>query len=166
MLFKGLVVNLEQMEVRVGDKGWHTYQIIRHPGGVAVLPFHDDGTVTLIRQLRPAVDEILLELPAGRRDPGEEPVDCGRRELLEETGLIAEELESLGILYSSPGVFDEIIHLYMGRRLTQGEASNEAYEDIETIRIPFAEALQMVEDGRISDGKTIAALYRASRRFA
>lgn len=163
-LFQGLVVNIEQMDVKVGTKGWHTYQIIRHPGGVAVLPLHADGTVTLIRQLRPAADAFMLELPAGRLGHGEDPAQCGRRELAEETGLTAASLESLGFLHTSPGVFDEVVHLYLATGLTQGEADPEVYEDIETMRLPLAEAVQMALDGRISDGKTITALFRASRR--
>jgi ADP-ribose pyrophosphatase len=163
-IFEGLVVHIEQMEVKIGDRGWHTYQIIRHPGGVGVLPLHDDGTVTLIRQLRPAADGFLLEIPAGRLDPGEDPADCGRREMTEETGLRAGRLESLGVFRASPGVFDEVIHLYLGRALSQGEAAPEQYEDIETVRLPLDEALAMAADGRINDGKTIAALFRASAR--
>ena len=163
-IFRGLVVNLEQMDVKIGHKGWHTYQIVRHPGGVGVLPLHADGTVTLIRQLRPAANGKLLEIPAGRLSPGEEPATCGCRELLEETGLTAGNLEPLGILHSSPGVFDEVIHLFLGRDLTQGEAQPEAYEDIETVRLPLSEALEMARDGRISDGKTIASLFRAAGR--
>ncbi len=161
ILFEGLVVDIEQMEVRVGEKGWHTYQVVRHPGGVAVLPLHPDGTVTLIRQLRPAVDAVMLELPAGRLSPGEEPETCGLRELAEETGLAAQRLLSLGFIYSSPGVFDEKIHLYLATGLIQGDADPEAYEDIECVRLPLAEAVQMAHDGRIGDGKTIAALFRA-----
>lgn len=161
ILFEGLVVDLEQMDVRIGAKGWHTYQVVRHPGGVAVLPSHGDGTVTLIRQLRPAVDSVMLELPAGRLSPGEEPVACGLRELAEETGLVAEGLVSLGVLHSSPGVFDEVIHLFLATGLVQGEAGQEDYEDIESVRVTFEEALAMARDGRITDGKTIAALFRA-----
>jgi ADP-ribose pyrophosphatase len=160
-LFRGLVVDLEQFEVAIGTKGWHTFQVIRHPGGVGVLPLHDDGTVTLIRQLRPAVAATLLELPAGRLSPGEEPAACGLRELGEETGLTAAGLTSLGVIQSSPGVFDEIIHLFLATGLTQGVAQPEHYEEIETIRLPLAEAVRMARDGRISDGKTIAALFRA-----
>jgi ADP-ribose pyrophosphatase len=160
-LWKGLVVALEEMEVLVGSRGWHTYQVVRHPGGVAVLPLHDDGTVTLIRQLRPAADAFLLELPAGRLHPGEAPVACGARELLEETGLSARELVPLGSFLPSPGVFDERIHLFLGRGLSQGEAEPEAYEEIETVRLPFAEALRQAREGEISDGKTIVALLRA-----
>lgn len=160
-LFEGLVVDIEQVEVRVGGAGWHVYQIVRHPGGVGVLPVHDDGTVTLIRQLRPAADAFLLEVPAGRLDPGEDPAACGRRELAEETGLTAAALSSLGVFHSSPGVFDEVIHLFLARGLAQGQASPERYEEIEAVRLPLDEARRMARDGRISDGKTIAALFRA-----
>ncbi|AJY69580.1 DNA mismatch repair protein MutT [Geobacter sulfurreducens] len=164
ILFNGLVVNVEQMDVRIGAKGWHTFQVVRHPGGVGVLPLHEDGTVTLIRQLRPAVDDVLLEIPAGRLDPGEEPSACGRRELTEETGLTAERLESLGTILTSPGVFDERIHLFLAVGLTQGEATPEQYEEIETVRLPLADALALAAEGGIRDGKTIAALLRASVR--
>ncbi len=161
ILFKGLVVDVEQMEVRIGAKGWHVFQIVRHPGGVGVLPLHDDGTVTLIRQFRPAANDWLLELPAGRRDAGEDPAACGRRELAEETGLSAADLSPLGILQSSPGVFDEVIHLYLARGLVQERPRPEHYEEIETVRLPLAEARRMARDGRINDGKTVAALFRA-----
>ena len=161
-LFTGPVFGVDSFEALIGTKGWHTFQVIRHPGGVAVLPLHDDGTVTLICQPRPAVLQPLIELPAGRLDPGEEPLECGRRELLEETGLVAEHYHPLGILYSSPGVFDEVIHLYAATGLKQQAASPEADEEIETLRIPYPAALQMAKDGRISDAKTIAALFRAT----
>ena len=163
--FSGLVVKIEHMEVKIGDKGWHPYQIIRHPGGVAVLPCHEDGTVTLIRQLRPAVEEFLLELPAGRLSVGEEPEACGRRELLEETGLTAERFEPLGFIHPTPGICDERIYLFLATGLTQGEPLQEDYEDIETLRIPFSEALSLAESGSITDSKTVAALFRAGRRI-
>jgi len=161
MLFKGLVVDIEQFEVRIGEKGWHTYQIVRHPGGVGILPLHDDGTVTLIRQLRPAVGGTLLEIPAGRLHPGEEPAACGRREMTEETGLSARELVPLGYFYPSPGVLDEVIHLFLGTGLSQGRAEPEHYEEIETVRMPIVEALRLAATGEIRDGKTITALLRA-----
>ena len=160
-LFSGLVVDIEQFEVRIGKKGWHTFQVVRHPGGVGVLPLHDDGTVTLIRQLRPAVGGTLLEIPAGRLQPGEDPAVCGGRELVEETGLSARELVPLGYFYPSPGVFDEVIHLFLGTGLTQGDADPEQYEEIAAVRMPIAEALRLAATGDLRDGKTIAALLRA-----
>lgn len=160
IIFNGLVVDIEQMEVEIGEKGSHTFQIIRHPGGAGVLPVHSDGTVSLIRQLRPAVEAFLLEIPAGRLSPDEPPLECARRELQEETGLRAANIIPLGMIHSSPGVFDEVIHLFAATGISQGEAEPEAYEDIEVIRLPFSEALKMAADGRISDGKTLAALFR------
>ena len=160
-LFKGLVVDIEQFDVRIGEKGWHTYQIVRHPGGVGVLPLHNDGTVTLIRQLRPAVGATLLEIPAGRLRPGEDPAACGGREMAEETGLSARELVPLGCFYPSPGVFDEVIHLFLGTGLSQGKPDPEHYEEIATERMPIAEAVRLAASGEIRDGKTIAALLRA-----
>ncbi|HTP67236.1 MAG TPA: NUDIX hydrolase [Geobacteraceae bacterium] len=161
VLFKGLVVDIEQFDVMIGEKGWHTYQIIRHPGGAAVLPLHDDGTVTLIRQLRPAVGDNMIEAPAGRLGPGEEPASCALRELVEEAGLAARKIESLGLIYPSPGVLDEAIHLFLASGLSDVAAMPEEYEEIAMVRIPLAEAVQMAKDGRITDGKTIALLLRA-----
>jgi ADP-ribose pyrophosphatase len=164
-LFSGLVVDVEQMDVMIGDQGWFTYQIVRHPGGAAILPLHDDGSITLIRQLRPAMDGFLLELPAGRLSPGEDPQLCAGRELAEETGLEASTLVSLGIVHPSPGVLDEVVHLFLATGLSQGVAAPEAYEEISCVRIPLDEALQMAADGGITDGKTIVALLRAGRHL-
>lgn len=166
MLFDGLVVAVEQMDVRIGEQGWYTYQVVRHPGGAAVLPLHDDGCITLIRQLRPAVGDFLMEIPAGRLSKGEDPRLCAGRELMEETGLKAATLTSLGILHPSPGVFDEVIHLYLATGLSQGEAAPEAYEEISCTKIPLEEAMTMAAEGKITDGKTIAALLRAQRHLA
>ncbi len=159
-IFNGLIVDIEQMEVEIGDQGCHTFQIIRHPGGAGVLPVYDDGTIALIRQLRPAVDAFLLEIPAGRLSPGEPAVNCARRELHEETGITAANFIPLGTIYSSPGVFDEIIHLFAATGISQGTAEPEADEEIELLRLSLKEAMEMCLDGRICDAKTLAALYR------
>lgn len=163
-LFRGIVVDMEQMDVRIGRKGWHLFQVVRHPGGVGVLPLHDDGTVTLIRQPRPAVDAELLEVPAGRLHPGEDPEICGLRELAEETGIRAETVSPLGIFHPSPGVFDETIHLFLATGLSPGTPDPERYEEIEAVRLPVEEAMRMAGDGRITDGKTLAALLRFAHR--
>ena len=165
LLFTGLVIDVEQMEVLIGNQGWYTYQVMRHPGGAAILPLHDDGSITLIRQLRPAVDGFLLELPAGRLSPGEEPQLCAARELIEETGLQAATLVSLGILHPSPGVLDEVVHLFLATGLSQGEADPEAYEEISCVRMPLEEAVQMAVAGEITDAKTITALLRVGRHL-
>ncbi len=159
-IFNGRIIHIEQMEVEIGAASRHTFQVIRHPGGAGILPVHDDGSVSLIRQLRPAIGQHLIEIPAGRLAPGEEPLLCAERELLEETGLRAAEFIPLGHIYSSPGVFDEVIHLYAARNLTEGMAQPEDDEEIELFRIGFQEAKAMVADGRINDAKTVAAIAR------
>ena len=159
-IFSGLIVHIEQMEVEIGKQGCHTFQIVRHPGGAAVLPIHDDDTISLIRQLRPAAGGFLLEIPAGRLTPGEEPLLCARRELQEETGLIAANFISLGMIHSSPGVFDEKIHLFAATGIVDGKPEPEAYEEIEVLRLPIDRALEMAADGTICDAKTLTALFR------
>lgn len=160
IIFNGLVIDIEQMEVEIGKHGWHTFQIIRHPGGAGVLPLHGDGTVSLIRQIRPAADAHLLEIPAGRLGPNEPPLDCARRELQEETGMTATDFIPLGLIHSSPGVFDEVVHLFAAEGISEGEAEPEAYEEIEVVRLSLDDALDMAADGRISDAKTLTALFR------
>jgi ADP-ribose pyrophosphatase len=164
-LFSGMVFDIEQFDAETGDNAWHTYQVIRHPGGVGVLPLHADGTITLIRQPRPAIAAVTLELPAGRLGSGETPEECGRRELVEETGLVAGNLHPLGCIHSSPGVFDEVIHLYAATGLTQQNPLPDDDEEIEPVRIPLAEALEMARDGRINDAKTIVALFRTGAHY-
>lgn len=164
IVFNGLVYDIEQMQVEIGSHGSHTFQVIRHPGGAGVLPVHGDGSVSLIRQLRPAVAAVLLEIPAGRLGPGELPLHCAGRELREETGMRAEQLIPLGMIHSSPGVFDEIVHLYAAVGISLGEAEPEDDEEIEVVRMPFAEALAMAAEGRISDAKTIVTLFRWDQR--
>lgn len=164
-IFTGRVIDIDQFDVCVNANGWHTYQIVRHPGGVAVVPLHDDGTVTLISQYRPAVERTLLELPAGRLDPRETPQQCGIRELKEETGLVAAAMTPLGSIYTSPGIFDEVIHLFLATGLIQEAAEPENYEEIDCLRVPLGEALRMAADGGIADGKSIAGLLRAARHL-
>jgi len=165
-LFSGLVVDIEQFDVRIGAKGWHTFQIVRHPGGVGVLPLHDDGTVTLIRQLRPAVGGTLLEIPAGRLHPGEDPAVCGGREMAEETGLSARELVPLGYFYPSPGVFDEVIHLFLARNLEPADASPEEHEVLEASWVPLQQAMDLASSGRLKDAKSVIGLLWARERLS
>jgi len=137
-------------------------EVCEHPGGVAVLPLHEDGTVTLVRQYRYPYSELLFEIPAGKLEPGEpSPEACGRRELEEETGCRAATFRSLGKIYPSPGFLNEIIYLYLAQDLTRHEQNLDEDEFLELHRIPFAECEKMIEDGTIVDAKTIAAFYRA-----
>ena len=122
------------------------------------MPILDDGRVCLLRNYRVAVDETLIELPAGTLEPGEDPAEAARRELAEETGYRAGEIEFLAEFFTSPGLLDERMYLYLATSLTPGPMALEPGEDIEPLVCAFDEALAMARDGRIRDGKTIAAL--------
>jgi ADP-ribose pyrophosphatase len=128
-------------------------------------PAGEDPQVLLIRQYRYAAENFLYEIPAGRLDPGENPADCARRELAEETGCIAERVEHMFTMYTTPGFTDERIHVFIAADITQGSSSREADEFLEVETMTLSRALELVRDGQISDGKTaLALLYAAGFR--
>ena len=141
-----------------------TLEVIHHPGAAAVVPFLPDGNVLLIRQYRHAAGGYLLEIPAGKLDPGEAPEACARRETEEEVGHRVGRLERLGAILTTPGFTDEIIHLYAGYDLTATQSAPEPDEDLTVVRMPFAEAVARVERGEIQDAKSMAALLLAARK--
>jgi ADP-ribose pyrophosphatase len=138
------------------------FDFVRHPGAAAVVPFLDDGRVLLIRQFRFATGGEIMEVPAGKLDPGEAPEVCAARELEEETGYRAGRLERLGSIWTTPGFCDEIIHLYAAFDLTPAEQRLEPDEIIELVPTPLDEALDALS-GPVVDGKTATALLLASR---
>jgi ADP-ribose pyrophosphatase len=138
-------------------------EILRHPGAAAVVPLHDDGTVTLIRQHRHAAGGFIWEIPAGKLEAGEPPEECAARELAEEAGL-AGDLALLVTIYTTPGFTDERIHLYVATGLRPVPQALEADEVISPARVALVEALAMISRGEITDAKTICALTVAARR--
>jgi ADP-ribose pyrophosphatase len=128
--------------------------VIRHPGSVVILPLVDAQRVCLIRNERIAVDRTLIEAPAGTLDPNEDPLSAAGRELQEETGYRAGKLRLLQHFYPSPGILDEGMHLYLAEDLQPGPPEREPGEQIENLVTSFAEALEMIRDGRIQDAKT------------
>lgn len=139
--------------------------MVEHPGAVAVLAFNENNEVIMVRQHRRPAEDILLEIPAGKLDPGEEPLKCARRELLEETGLQGHKWQLLFSFYPSPGFCDEVIHLFMAEELSAAYSPTSDPEEKITIQpIPLKEAYKMIESGAIIDGKTIIALQHAMLR--
>src|SRR5437870_1743542 len=144
--------------------------MIRHPGASAVVPFlsdpqGDDPQVLMIRQYRYAADGYLYEIPAGRLDPGENPLDCAVRELKEETGCTAEQLDHLLTMYTTPGFTDEKIHLFMAPGLSAGGTKHEADEVLDVHPMLLSWALEMVQAGGIQDGETeLGLLFAAGLR--
>jgi ADP-ribose pyrophosphatase len=139
-------------------------QYVKHGGSAAILPILEDGCVCLIRSRRLTVDATLIELPAGTREAGEEPLATARRELAEETGFRAGKWEELVSYYPSPGVISERMWIYVACELTPGEPAREANEEIENLIVRMDEALEMINRGEIRDGKTIIALLSYDRR--
>lgn len=157
-VYGGKVVSLDVDEVEEPGGVRAVREVVRHAGSVAALPVHDDGSVVLVRQYRYAVDAAVWELPAGRRDPGEAPEQAACRELEEEAGLRARRLEPMSVFYTTPGFCDEVMYLYRASELEAVPPRPEADERIETLRLPFDEALAMVRRGDVREGKTLVAL--------
>ncbi len=160
-LYRGKIVSLRVDKAELENKKIASREVVEHSGGVCVLPLDKDGMVTLVRQFRYPYMAELLEAPAGKRSPGEDPLECGKRELAEETGLCAGHYTSLGELYPSPGYLDEIIHLYLATGLTHVGQSLDEDEFLDICTLPLAKAVQMVLDGGIKDAKTQTALLKA-----
>jgi len=159
----GRVINLDVDTVRFPDDSKGELEIIRHPGAAAVVPFAsdprgDDPIVLLIQQYRYATDGMLIEIPAGRLNPGEDPKACAQRELLEEVGVKAGRVERLTTIWTTPGFTDERIHLFWAADLTADKHAREPDEFIEVVRKPLSEALELIRSGVISDAKTALAL--------
>jgi ADP-ribose pyrophosphatase len=167
----GKVIDLDVDTVRYPDGSTGELEMIRHPGAAAVVPLLSDPAapdplLLMIRQFRYATGGELWEIPAGRLAKGEAPADCARRELLEETGMVAGQVEPLTTIWTTPGFTDERIHLFWARNLTPGTAAREADEFIEVVPRPLSQVLSDIRDGAISDAKTLAAiLYMAGFRF-
>jgi len=136
---------------------------VKHNGSVAILPLVDDNHICLIKSRRLTVNEILIEVPAGTREPNEPPLETARRELIEETGYRAGRLELLTSYYPSPGMLSEMMHIFIASDLTPGDPAREENEQIENYVVTWDESLAMIDSGEIHDGKTIIALLMYQR---
>lgn len=164
-VFTGRVieVNIERVELPNGTTA--SLEIIHHPGGAAVLALDADHRVCLLRQFRHAAGGWVWELPAGKIDNREPPLDTARRELEEEAGVAAASWESLGDYLSSPGVLTEVVHLFLATQLTALPQRPEEHEVFEVHWLPFNDVLQMAHSGELRDGKSLVAVFRASARI-
>jgi len=164
LLYSGRFIELHRDEVRLPDGSMSQREYIRHPGAVAIVALTDAGEVVLERQYRYPLARDLVEIPAGKLEPGEDHLETGKRELLEETGYSARQWTYLGQIHNAIGYSDEALELWFATGLTKGEAKLDEGEFLEVFTLPFEEALAMAADGRISDVKTIIGLFWAGRR--
>jgi ADP-ribose pyrophosphatase len=160
-VFSGALLHVNRDEVRLPDEQISVREWIKHPGACAVVPFFDNGDIMLLRQYRYPVKQLFWEVPAGKIDSGENPDVTAERELLEETGVKAGELHYIGHFYPGIGYSDEVIHIYAATNLAITDANADVDEFVEPVRIPFNEALEMVHNGTINDGKSVICLLRA-----
>ena len=162
-IFDGRLLKVYRDEVELTSGRTSIREFVHHPGGAAVVALDGEGNVYLERQFRYPYHKVVTEIPAGKLEPGEDPADAIRRELKEEIGAEAGRWDALGHIMPSVGYTDEMLYLYLARDLTFGERHLDQDEFLEYFKLPFGEALAQAADGRINDGKTVAALFRAEK---
>lgn len=151
----GRIFNVDRLRVELPDGRVAIRDVVRHPGAVAVVALTEDGRICLVRQYRTALGRVTVEIPAGKLAPGEDPLECATRELLEETGMSAEKIAFLTTIASSDGFCDELIHIYMATGLEFSRSDPDADEFINVDLVPLEELVDAVLDGRIEDAKTV-----------
>ena len=162
-IFDGVAIHLFRDEILLpnGNKG--VREVIRHPGAVCVIPVTEDGDVIFVNQFRYAFNKVTLEVPAGKLEKGEDPLEAAMRELSEETGLSAKNVVYLGELYTTPALIDEVIHMYLATDLVEGKQHLDEDEFINTLRMPLSKAVQKVMNGEIKDAKTQTILLKTEK---
>jgi ADP-ribose pyrophosphatase len=165
-LYSGNIINLVVDHVRYSSGNEAVHEIIEHQGGGVVLAVFNNDDILLVRQHRYPIGDDVIELPAGKLDPGEDPQKCAERELREETGYVASRWTRLTTIMTTPGFCNERLHIYMAQGLASspdGQALEEGEQTIKVLRVPLVEALAMIERGEIVDGKTISGIFLGER---
>ena len=151
----GRIFNVDRLRVELPDGRMAIRDVVRHPGAVAVVALTEDGRICLVRQYRTALGRVTVEIPAGKLAPGEDPLECANRELLEETGMTAERIAFLTTIATSDGFCDELIHIYMATGISFSRSNPDADEFINVDLVPLGELVDAVLDGCIEDAKTV-----------
>jgi ADP-ribose pyrophosphatase len=166
LVYRGRIIDLWVDDVQYPSGNRTVREVAHHPGGAVVVPLLEDGRVLFVDQLRYPLEKHILELPAGKLSPGEDPAVCAARELEEETGWCAGSLEKLCSFYTTPGFCDEELHIYLGRQLTpapDGHRREEGEFTMSVHALALDDAVRKIGDGGIKDGKTIIGLLLAQR---
>ncbi len=158
-VYKGRIVNLKLETYQLGDRT-KVAEIIHHSGAIVIIPIDAEGRILLVQQWRRAVGEITIELPAGTLEQNEDPLDCAKRELQEETGFAAKKMTPLGGFYTAPGFCDEYLHLFLAEHLHHSPLEPDDDEMIDVLPVTVKEAKHMIEHNQIRDAKTIAGILR------
>lgn len=166
VVFKGSYFDVSVQDIMIDSGKVFSMQFVKHPGAVAILPLLDNDTVVMIRNERYAVSESLWEVPAGTLELGELPFDTAHRELIEETGYSATNMEKFMEFYATPGYSNEKLYGYIAKDLTLGKQNLDESETISVHPLPIQKALEMVRDGEITDGKTVTMLLFYKQFYA
>lgn len=162
-VFRGKLLHVFYDEATLPDGSVSSREWIKHPGACAVVPLFENGDVMMVRQFRYSATQIFWEVPAGKIDRGELQDKTAARELKEESGLVADDLQYVGHFYPAIGYSDEVIHIYVAMGLHDAGQETDEDEFVEKERIPFSEAIRMVHSGEINDGKTVVCLLRVDK---
>lgn len=157
-VYEGRIINLRLDSVSLENGNTAMREVVEHPGAVGIVALKENGDIVMVKQYRKAVEQVLLELPAGKLEQGEDPADCAARELTEETGYTAGDLRYLVSFYTSPGFSNEVMHMFLATDLKEGKNDPDDDEMVETVEISRDRAIDMILKGEIKDGKTIAGI--------
>ena len=160
-IFDGNIIKLRVETVELPDGKTATRELISHGGGVGVIAVDENGEVFMVSQYRIAAREMMMEIPAGKIDNGEDPLECGKRELIEETGYAAEEFTYLGTYYATPGYCEEKLHLYLARKLKFVGQHLDEGEFLNVKKYKLDDLCNMVMENKINDAKTAIAILKA-----
>ncbi len=161
LIYQGRVFNVFKDNVTLKNGSTVNLDIVRHPGAAAIVALTDEKKIFLLKQFRYAIGDFIWEIPAGTLNPGEAPLDCAKRELIEETGSGAKSWKKLGYMTPAPGYTDERIHLYLAENITPAEQNLDPDEILDVHQVQFEDALSMIREGRIADAKTITGIFLA-----
>ncbi|WP_461201768.1 NUDIX hydrolase [Anoxybacillus sp. TBDG-1] len=159
-IFSGKVIDVYVEDVLLPNGETSKREVVKHPGAVAVLAITEENKIVLVRQYRKALERVLVEIPAGKLEKGEAPLETAKRELEEETGYVCENMEPLHSFYTSPGFADELVHIFLAKGLTKKSEKQMLDDDefVDVLEVTLEEALNMVKEGQIYDAKTIYAI--------
>ena len=160
-IYHGRIIDVQVDTVSLPNGNTSTREVVRHPGGVGILALDDEDCAVLVEQYRYVFGRTLLEIPAGKREPGEDPLTTARRELREETGAEATHWQPLGAVLPSPGCYGEVLHLFLAKGLKFSEQHLDPDEFLNVERVPFDEMVHRCMNGEIDDAKTVAAVLKA-----
>lgn len=160
VIYTGKIISLRKDIFQIENSSPHQFDIVLHPGAVGILPINEKGNLLLVKQWRRAAEKILLEIPAGTLEDSEDPLECAKRELQEETGFKGDIFISLGGFYTAPGYCNEYLYLFVAKDLSPSPLPPDEHELIDVVELGLTEALDMIYEHKIEDVKTIAGILQ------